>query len=240
MPIDVDKWTGYRMYSVEQLNLMADIMSFKHMGFSLDEIKLLIKENQKESFYADKLKELQNEKTNLENKINELTSYLEKLKGVKVMEKIVIKSIPSVIVASYRKIIKNYDELNQLSPEIIMPELKRLNCKNVNYCFNIYHDKEYKETNIDVEICEGVDEIKSGSSILKFKKMNEIPMAVCLFHKGSYSSLNKSYAEVMKYIEKNGYTIADDIRESYIDGIWNKANVNEWLTEIQVPVKKNI
>ncbi|MBU7008669.1 effector-binding domain-containing protein [Peptococcaceae bacterium DYL19] len=25
-------------------------------------------------------------------------------------------------------------------------------------------------------------------------------------------------------------------RESYIDGIWNKENPEEWLTEVQVPV----
>lgn len=25
-------------------------------------------------------------------------------------------------------------------------------------------------------------------------------------------------------------------RESYIDGIWNKSSVEEWLTEIQLPI----
>ena len=28
-----------------------------------------------------------------------------------------------------------------------------------------------------------------------------------------------------------------NIRESYIDGVWNKETENEWLTEIQIPVK---
>ncbi|WP_308780120.1 hypothetical protein [uncultured Clostridium sp.] len=42
----------------------------------------------------------------------------------------------------------------------------------------------------------------------------------------------------MKYIEENGYEIAESPRERYIDGIWNKENIDEWLTEIQVPVRK--
>jgi len=32
--------------------------------------------------------------------------------------------------------------------------------------------------------------------------------------------------------------VIENIRESYIDGIWNKENVDDWLTEIQVPVAK--
>ena len=35
-----------------------------------------------------------------------------------------------------------------------------------------------------------------------------------------------------------GYEIAESPRERYIDGIWNKENIDEWLTEIQVPVRK--
>ena len=36
----------------------------------------------------------------------------------------------------------------------------------------------------------------------------------------------------------NGYEIVGAIRESYIDGVWNKEDESEWLTEIQVPIRK--
>ena len=39
-------------------------------------------------------------------------------------------------------------------------------------------------------------------------------------------------------MEENGYEIVGAIRESYIDGVWNKEDESEWLTEIQVPIKK--
>lgn len=38
--------------------------------------------------------------------------------------------------------------------------------------------------------------------------------------------------------EKNGYEIIETIRERHIDGMWNKENEEEWLTEIQIPVRK--
>ena len=60
----------------------------------------------------------------------------------------------------------------------------------------------------------------------------------CIHHKGSYDTLGQSYARVLKYIEEHGYEICGPIRESYIDGVWNKER-EEWLSEIQVPIKKH-
>ena len=37
---------------------------------------------------------------------------------------------------------------------------------------------------------------------------------------------------------QNGYEVIENPRERYIDGVWNKEDVNDWLTEIQVPVRK--
>jgi effector-binding domain-containing protein len=57
-------------------------------------------------------------------------------------------------------------------------------------------------------------------------------------HKWPYKELRKAYAYIFKWIEQNGYTCIDKPRECYIDGIWNKDDESEWLTEIQVPIKK--
>ena len=39
----------------------------------------------------------------------------------------------------------------------------------------------------------------------------------------------------MRYAEETGYQPAGLIRECYIDGIWNKENTDDSLTEIQLP-----
>ena len=41
----------------------------------------------------------------------------------------------------------------------------------------------------------------------------------------------------MKYAEENGYKTTGLARECYIDGIWNKESVEDWLTEIQLPIE---
>lgn len=58
-----------------------------------------------------------------------------------------------------------------------------------------------------------------------------------VLHKGSYENLNKAYAYAINWVKENGYQIADAIREVYIDGCWNKEDEQDYLTEIQVPIK---
>ncbi len=120
--------------------------------------------------------------------------------------------------------------------------MKRLDCVCAapEYCFNIYHDGEYKEKDIDVEMCEAVTQMKEDTGIIKFKKINRVPSAVCVLHKGPYESLREAYAFVFNWIKDNNYEVVEHPRESYIDGIWNKESEEEWLTELQVPVKLKI
>ena len=78
-----------------------------------------------------------------------------------------------------------------------------------------------------------------------FGKENEhirfrmLPSAKVLsvYHKRVYDNIGEAYAFLMKYAERNGYEIAGFDSESYIDGIWNKDDPAQWLTEIQLPVK---
>jgi len=88
-----------------------------------------------------------------------------------------------------------------------------------------------------VEICEAVtSKGKDGDGVV-FKDLPAVTV-VSVLHRGRYENLGKAYAYAMQWVEQNGYRISDNLRESYIDGIWNKDCVDEWLTEIQVPVQK--
>lgn len=40
-----------------------------------------------------------------------------------------------------------------------------------------------------------------------------------------------------KFREENGYKVTGLSRECYIDGIWNKESVEDWLTEVQLPIE---
>ena len=114
------------------------------------------------------------------------------------------------------------------------PEIK---CVTPDYCYISYFDGEYKEKNIKIRYAQAVEKVGKETETLKFMKTNPIT-AICIYHKGAYANLRDSYNTILKYIEDNGYEIIDNPRECYIDGCWNKENENDYLTEIQFPVRK--
>lgn len=136
---------------------------------------------------------------------------------------IILKELPEIMVASMRTVIPDYSALFDAA-SVKDAEMKRLGCVYTvpQYCFDIYHDGEYKEHDIDVEICDVVTEKKKDSDIIKFKTMGKVETAACVLHKGSYKELPKAYAAVLKWIEENEFQMVDNPRESYIDGVWNK------------------
>jgi effector-binding domain-containing protein len=112
------------------------------------------------------------------------------------------------------------------------PDLK---CTVPEYCFTIYLDGEYRESDVNIEFCEAVDSKRPDFDDITFKEMEPVP-AVSVMHKGPYTELAQAYSYAFKWIEENGYVAADNPRESYIDGIWNKTSQEDWLTELQIPI----
>lgn len=237
-PAYIDEVNGYRYYTSEQLPALHQILALRQMDFSLEEIKKV----QQGVSVQDML---QKKKVELIKKIAEDTMKLSQVefyllhKSVEQEYNIILKELPEVIVASMRTVVKSYSELFEVIPPM-GAEMERLGCICAvpEYCFNIYHDGEYKEFDVDVEICEAVTEMKDNSKMLTFKTIPKVDMAACVLHQGSYSGFPKAYGAVMQWMEKNGFEMTDYPRESYIDGIWNKESEQEWLTEIQFPVRK--
>ena len=154
------------------------------------------------------------------------------------MEKIEIKSLPEIIVASHREVIPSYADLGYLCYAKIGPEMKRLGCKcsEPGYCFTVEHN-EYRPTEIDIEYCEQVEEMGENSAIIQFKRLAEVPKALCMKHYGPYDRFYESYTEAFKYLEEQGYEIAGHPRTVYVDGAWNQEDPEKWLSIIQIPVK---
>lgn len=237
-PVYVDEVNGYRYYEAGQIADLHRIIALKSMGFSIDDIRKIINGAEEKSLLLRKKQEILREIAQLTEKLAQVESYLAK-DSIDLSAPVLVKSIPQVIVCSMEQRIKSYDALFELMPEM-GAQMEKLGCicAQPEYCFTNYLEPGYKEEDILVETCQAVTEKKTDSEKVKFQVVPEIPEAACIFHKGSYDTLHKSYAAVLNFIEENGYEICGNIRESYIDGVWNKETDEEWLTEIQVPVSR--
>ena len=88
-----------------------------------------------------------------------------------------------------------------------------------------------------IEYAQGVECAGVKSETVDFKTL-EGCMVVSVEHYGDDVDLRKAYSFAVSWALENGYKICGPARERYINGKWNRENVNEWLTEIQIPVSE--
>ncbi len=153
---------------------------------------------------------------------------------------IITKELPEYTVYYKDGTVDSFSSIAQFilsSAEECMATNPNIKCIEPDYCFVSYFNGEPKQENkIKLRYAQAVTESGFENETIKFTKLKPVK-AVCVYHKGSYSTLPEAYACIMKYIEENSLEIIEEPRERYIDGMWNKGSEEDWLTEIQVPVK---
>lgn len=244
LPCEVDEWTGYRYYCIEQMQRLNTIRQLQSLGFSLDEIKELYEEGAHTPSVEqlnEKIEKTEQQLRLMMARRSQLLDWMNARKKIKAMEKLKfsIQSLPEIIVASHREVISDYAALGPLCVETIGPEMQRIGCKcpAPGYCFTIEHNKEYRPNDIDIEYCEQVEEMGTDNAIIQFKRLAAIPKALCMKHVGPYERFHESFTEAFAYIEEQGYKIAGPPRTSYIDGAWNQEDPEKWLSVIQIPIE---
>ena len=237
IPALIHPETGYRYYTLSQMAVLHQITALKQAGFTLEEIARINAGADEEAVLLKKKAELLGKISELTRQIAVVDGYLSKRKN-RLSSPVLVKTIPGTTVAAMKIRIESYDGLFDRMPAMgALMEKVGCECAVPEYCFTNYLEPGYKDEDVLVEICESVVAAKAETGGLYFRTLPEI-QAACIFHKGSYRSFAESYEMVLKYIEENGYEIAGEIRESYIDGVWNRDDESQWLSEIQVPVRR--
>ena len=239
-PEETDKFTSHRYYSTDQLFKLHRIQELRQIGLSINEINLILSGHDCGPILQKRKAELVCELAEGHDRLSRLEFILQ---GENTMSySATIKELPECVVYSKKMTVPNYDAYFEVVPEIgkaVVTKYPDLKCAVPAYCFIVYLDGEYKEKDINIEFCEAVDKVYPDFDDIKFKEIKAVT-AVTVMHKGAYSKFGEAYAYVFKWIEENGYAAAGDPRESYIDGIWNKEDEDDWLTEVQIPIIKKL
>lgn len=235
IPDEVDFQTGYRFYKTSQLIKAAMIKSYRQLGLTIEEIKGIYNGIDKKKILISKIKMLEKQKEDIETRLSIINHILE---NDEMSYQVTVKEIPETIVCYSEVKVKKYSDMMKIIPSLkkefleLNPQIK---CTKPPYEFCEYLDKEHKETDIMIRHHEAIKGIGMESDRIKFKKIPATKV-LSIFYKGAYDEIGVAYSFLMKYVEDNGYQVSGRSRECYIDGIWNKESVDEWLTEIQIPI----
>lgn len=237
IPASTDKWTGYRSYCICQLDVASKIKFYRQLGLSIDEIKSILSGSDPKRVLEKKLVLLRCEREDITTRLSIIDRILKEDEEMKYH--VIEKEIPEQTVYFSEALLHHYCDMMHWIPKVkdecreVNPGLK---CVSPPYEFIEYLDGEYKEHDIVVRYNEAVTAKGKDLENIRFKTLKPAKV-LSLYHRGSYENLGEAYAYIMRYAERNGYKVAGYTRECYIDGIWNKDDIQDWLTEIQLPVK---
>ncbi len=236
-PAFVDSSTSYRYYTDEQLETMRLILAYKAAGMQNDDIASILRgENASDALRARR-EQLVRAIEETGRQIDEIDRMLgDSPPQVYAAH---VRDIPACTVYYCRGYIQTVEHIRSFITACGR-ELKRTNpdvrYSVPDYCCVIYPESGYRETNIFIEYAQSTDRVGTDTPTLKFKTLEPI-RAVSVEHRGCYDNIRDAYLYAVKWAADNGYELAGEARERYIDGAWNRDDESDWLTEIQLPVR---
>ena len=242
-PQRVDPITGYRLYGEEQLFTAGKINVYRGMGFGLTAIAGLLHEADPQKLRAM----LERQQESLRDQSEEMSQMLHRIKlaiaqlgeeSTMANYDVTIKEIAPRYVASVRDILESYNYEGRLW-HYMMKETADQNLTPANPClaFGIFHDAEYKERDVDVEIQMTVEGNYHDTEHVRFKTEPAVCVASAI-HYGSYETISDASAAVAAWVEKNGYQMCGVMFNVYHVSPHETQNPDELVTEVCIPVKR--
>lgn len=105
------------------------------------------------------------------------------------------------------------------------------------YCCAIFHDKEFKEADVDVEVQKTVKGNYPDTEHVHFKTLPPV-MVASITYNGAYNRLGEVYAAAAAWIEDNGYAYDGQMFNIYHVSPHETQNPEEFVTEVCYPVRK--
>jgi effector-binding domain-containing protein len=241
-PISVDESTGYRYYSARQLPRLYRLLACKDLGFSLEQIGLMldasISVSQIEEMLRLKQTELQQHIALEQSRLARVAAKLRQIERENNMSdyEVLLKKVPAMQIASIREILPNYPAISRLYAELYN-FLDKNQSKSWGYCGAVWHDTEYKEKDVDGEAFIIIDETIDRDDRVKIYELPSVETMACIVYRGSYNGIDRPYAAMLEWIENNSYKIIAPNREIYIEG-GEQLDEESYITEIQFTVAK--
>lgn len=240
-PGRIDASTGYRYYMASQMPRLNRIMALKDLGFSLEEISVLLYAEMDpehlRTFLEVKHSEISSRVRDEQARLVRIENYMRmKEEGHAMRYDCVVKKIEPVRVAAIRDHIPSHSEQGHLW-QTLGEHIDKHGVKIVPPCMVIYHEGS-SDAYVDAEVIEPIVGDLPETEQIRVKTLEGVAEMACVVHKGPYQTLHNAYSSLLNWLEENRYEMAGPQRELYLAGEWSTTDPNEYITEIQCPIRK--
>lgn len=242
-PSYVHPFTGYRLYSVDQIPSLQKIIFLRDSGFTVKEIFLVLAHWDNELLPALLQQKLQDIEIAIMKEIKK-RDVLKRMidspadKPIAHVYPVLLKSIPSCFILSLRRILPRYSDEAELWNELTDFAVSvQVDLSPSSPPFAIYHDIDYKDNDVDVEVCFIVNEPMADQGPFRFRQTQTIDTVAYALVTGPYENIKSAYGSFAHWLTTNhSFRISGESRQICLRGPWNEALPENYLTEIQIPL----
>lgn len=247
-PAQVDPKTGYRYYVSKQLEALNRIIALKEVGFSLEEIVRILREEPTQDELRGMLKaQLAVADHEIEaarqRRIRILTrlNYLNQEQDMPIYD-VTLKSMDTLTIASLRETVPTAAQIPERWGEMFMTIGNWINANGLQSgpAMTIYHNEGYSQENIDTECAfvlrnADIGKLAQLEPPLCVRQIEAVPqMATIVVADYRHEGLEPAYNAIGQWIVDHGYRISGAPRELY----YGSPAENDFTAEIQFPVEK--
>lgn len=249
-PSQIDKFTDYRYYALEQLAQIHSIMALKELGLSLEEIARLLSENlspeEIRRMYRLKHAEAQQRIREEQQRLAQIEFRLRQIEGEGRIETvdIVIKRVEPFYAMTLRRAFRDNDERQEAAAAIEQAFADGRIKWNGSAITHIYREEEFQGDYSDGEYAIPVDTTHTASvsdsrwGTFTLRELPAIEQAATYLHQGDYDTLNEKYLFLQRWAAENGYKLSGEWRFVYHRGPMHQVDPSEYLTELQHPIER--
>lgn len=251
-PACVDPSSSYRYYSAAQLSRLNRLIALKDLGFSLEQIAVLLDgELSSEELHGMlRLREAETtERIRQERRrLVQLRAHMLQIDQDAPRHDVVLRAVPAILVASIRQIVPDLDAAATRLFDTLEMSVATRRARAPASPLLFYHDAEYRETQVDVEAAVPITAPFPAADLM----VHELPAVgamACVVYVGGYEHLTGALNTLLRWIDANGYAIDGPLREVYLRFGTDRAvefslpamfltdRPDEFVTELQLPVK---
>ncbi len=239
-PALVDPETGYRYYSLAQAPEAERIRILRSLDMPLDEIRALLGEHDPEVAKA----RLELHRRRLADRVEAfrlalvfLGQLIEREDGAMEYEVKVRESAAQEIVSVRgHASVAGMPEFFGTAYRDIFTRLGEVGVRPVGPGFAIYHDPDFREDDVDVEVCAPVEEHVPTEGRVVGSVLPGGPIAYTL-HPGSYELIGQAYQALAAWVQERGHEMAGPPREVYLVGVTEVRDPSQLRTELDWPIR---
>jgi len=215
VPDTVDASSGYRYYGSQSVARAATVKRLKDMGFSLDEIRVILEECREDGEIVARVERKLAEIEKSLHQYNEMKKTLAmflhgaEAQRMKVAPGVVIEDLPDQLICGLRFRGKYQDVGSKIG--VVYRSCARVAAGRP---FSLYYDGEFKENGADIEICVPIKKKVAAAGI--DCRMLPGGRAATIVHRGPYATLGRSYQKLFEHCSDEGLRTVLPIREEYI------------------------